>query len=399
MDRKSKEAGYTILLLAASATVLFAFTGMGVDVGYLQLQKRRMQVAADAGAVAAAQELLRGNTTSYGTYAKNDASANGFTDGSNSTTVIVNNPPTSGAYSGLSSYVQVFVEQPQNTYFMRILGFNSVNEGAQSVAALGNSGACVYLLDPSMRGAYHSDGGTSLTADCGMKVNSSDSLAIDNQGSTTMQGAISVVGGYSNQATLSPTPSTGTPAITDPLARMAAPSQPGAPVGNSAILLHPGYYNSGINIGQNAIVTMAPGLYYLNGNLSVGQAALLTGSGVTIYLTGQLYGNTAQLNLSAPTASSAGAIEGIVVWSTLTGGPSAQCVRLESNTQLTLTGVVYCPQSQVYIESHSVGYAAYTQIVAQSLDFRGSTSTLTIHADYSSLLNGNPIKDIAALAE
>lgn len=396
--RRERERGYTLILLAGAGAVLIAFTGLAVDVGSMELQKRRMQAAADAGAVGGILEILRGNTTSYDTYAKNDTAAQGFTDGANSTVVRVSAPPSSGAYVGKPGYVEVAISRPQNAYFMPILGIGPVTVNARSVAGPGSSGACVWVLDPSAAGAYHTDGQTTLTAACGMRVNSSDPVAIDNQGSTTMQNKIVVRGNYSNQGTLSPSPLLGAPAARDPLAGMAVPLQPGAPSGNTATVLQPGYYSSGIHIGASANVTLAPGLYYLNGDLWVGQDAQLTGTGVTVYLSGQVYGNHASVNLVAPTASGGGAIEGILIWSTLSG-PSSQCVRLESDSALTLTGVVYCPQSQVYLESHSAGVAPYTEIVAKTVSFIGSTTHMAINADYSSLSHGNPIKDAALLAE
>ena len=90
-----------------------------------------MQSAADAGAVAGADEIaIGGSSTAITAAAKDAASHNGFADGgtrpgaSNTITVAVHNPPTSGPFAANSNAVQVDVSQTQPTYFMKVLGWS-----------------------------------------------------------------------------------------------------------------------------------------------------------------------------------------------------------------------------------------------------------------------------------
>ena len=55
-----RERSIRVLTTAMVSVVLFGFLGLAVDTGYLQLIKRRMEFAADAAAIAGAQEIQRG---------------------------------------------------------------------------------------------------------------------------------------------------------------------------------------------------------------------------------------------------------------------------------------------------------------------------------------------------
>src|SRR3954451_12824361 len=114
--RRQRQSGSVLILGALSIFVLFAFMGLALDASYMFFQKRRMQTAADAGALAGAQELLRNTAASNSTIstsALNDASLNEFTDATNGVTVAVNHPPITGPSAGNSGYVEVVVTQPQ----------------------------------------------------------------------------------------------------------------------------------------------------------------------------------------------------------------------------------------------------------------------------------------------
>ena len=63
-----------------SHVVLMGMTALAVDVGYWRNQQRLEQTAADAAAIAGADELGYPALADWSTAAKNDAAANGFTD-------------------------------------------------------------------------------------------------------------------------------------------------------------------------------------------------------------------------------------------------------------------------------------------------------------------------------
>lgn len=118
------ENGQTLVLAAVLLPVLMGMLGLSIDVGILRYQKRLMQNAADAAAIAGALEISACGSTSNCTAMKTAAQSalveNGLTGSSllaNCATrgtvlqITVNNPPcavSSDPNSGSSSYVELW---------------------------------------------------------------------------------------------------------------------------------------------------------------------------------------------------------------------------------------------------------------------------------------------------
>src|SRR5258708_15466222 len=105
---KPSERGFTTVTYALVIIGLIGFTGLAVDVGYMQWEKGRIQGAADAAAMGALRELELSQTDLVAA-GQNDASMNGFTNGQNDTTVTINNPPLSGSYAGDTTAIEAIV--------------------------------------------------------------------------------------------------------------------------------------------------------------------------------------------------------------------------------------------------------------------------------------------------
>lgn len=159
------EAGQALPLVAAALLVLLGIMGLSIDMGVLRYDKRLQQTAADAAAIAGAQNLASGGAVTLG--AQNASSLNGFTDNSSGAncssdpsaigcvTVTVNNPPLSGPHTcandaNCDKYVEVLVADVQPTYFMKILGVESEKVVARAVATNvgasfgdGGGGGCI----------------------------------------------------------------------------------------------------------------------------------------------------------------------------------------------------------------------------------------------------------------
>jgi uncharacterized membrane protein len=88
--RNRDQRGFTIVAYATMLIVIMGFTGMAVDVGYLQWQKRMAQAAADSAVMGALREIELGNTDLVAA-GRNDAGLNGFVHGQNGVTVTINN--------------------------------------------------------------------------------------------------------------------------------------------------------------------------------------------------------------------------------------------------------------------------------------------------------------------
>ena len=95
---------------------------------------------------------------------------------------------------------------------------------ARAVAQQGSSPNCVYVMNTAKSGAMQLSG--TVNASCGTFVNSSSATALKLQGGSSLTSTtIQVVGGYSTSAaSVSPVPTTGATAITDPLASLTQPS-------------------------------------------------------------------------------------------------------------------------------------------------------------------------------
>jgi hypothetical protein len=290
--------------------VLMGFVALATDLGLFWSKRRQMQTAADAAAIAAAVALR--TRTSPTSAATSVAALNGFTNGASGVTVAVNSPPLSGSYAGDPNYVEVVIADPEPTYFLRLLGYTSVNVSTRAVGGQSASPACVYALDPSVPGAISMNGNVNLTASCGVVVDSNSSSALSANGNTTaVASAFGVVGNYSANGNVKflPTPRTHIAPLSDPLTSpqppavgacvMAATTSSGTYTvsGNNKVVTVPvGVWSGGISIGGNSSnVTFSAGTYgngiSLSGNngsvtFNPGQYQNGGGSGASITISG-----------------------------------------------------------------------------------------------------------------
>ena len=59
---KSSQSGWVLITVTVALVVLIGFVGLAIDSSNLENVKRRMQTAADAGALGGAWELARGRS-------------------------------------------------------------------------------------------------------------------------------------------------------------------------------------------------------------------------------------------------------------------------------------------------------------------------------------------------
>ncbi len=113
------EKGQMLVIFAVLVVVLLGFVAMTIDVGMAFVEKRHLQNAVDAAALAAAQDLANGESDATVTATAIDyLQRNGY-DGTDDT-LEVNIPPTSGTYAGLSGYVEVKASADAPTAFLSL---------------------------------------------------------------------------------------------------------------------------------------------------------------------------------------------------------------------------------------------------------------------------------------
>ena len=407
VEQRAGERGQVVVVTVISLIAICALVALAADMGYFFDYRRQMQTGADGAAMAGAEQLRRrADDSEIQLAAISGAASNGFTNGANAAQVTVNHPPGSGFYMGNAAFVEAIINQPRPTVFMRILGYQSAMVSTRAVAGAQDSPNCVYALDPSATHSFNTSGSASVNAACGIIVDSSSGSAMVSSGGGQVTANSIAVTGNAVGCCFSPTPQTSVPPEPDPFAGRAAPQFSGCDYTNLHVnsvtrVLTPGVYCGGIDIsGGNSAVTFLPGLYVLNGGgLSVSGGGTINGTGVTFYNTGSagyaykplgISGGTTGM-LAAPTS---GPMEAILFFQdrSIT---SSQTNTVSGGSTLSFEGALYFPTTPLNFSGNSSGSAAYTIIVAQTIDFSGLSN---LRAGFGNLQNGNPIKK-TALAE
>jgi hypothetical protein len=401
------EKGAILPMVAIAMVTLFGFTGLAMDVGMLYRHRRVMQTAADAGALAGASEIYRRQTALVAGAARTATAANQFTDGADGVLVTVHYPPVSGFYAGNLMFVETVIGQPSPTYFMKALGWDSVQIPARAVAGVGASGRyCIYILDPAMAEAYRMENDAALDANCGIIVNSNhpSAMTAQNTSSVTATG-ISVTGGtVVAGATVSPTPVVGVPPEPDPLAYLQPPliggcSQTNFTRSSGTTTVSPGVFCGGIHLENNARLSLNPGMYIIRGGgLQIENVSVLEGTGVTFFLTDGFgtyrpitFENATTVRLSAPTT---GPYAGILFYQDPNAGTTSAIHRFENGTSSFLEGALYFPTQVLRFENLTNTEARYTLILAREMNME-NLAGLRVRNDYGGLPGGSPVKRIS----
>lgn len=437
--RRRREAGQALILTAAVLVVLLGFLGLAMDMGVLRYEKRLQQTAADAAALAGANNLGYGGVTS----GAQDASAtDGFTDngGGNvsacgsgaaigTVCVQINNPPATGPHASDPNYVESLVAAVHPTFFMRVLGINQETVTARAVATNlsgDSSGAngCIYTLGaPNKRiePGITTSGSVILQAPtCGITDNG-DLITGGGANLSITAGSIGVSGSVTENGTgtVSPTPVSGIPAAGDPIKavppctgsgcsgvgpiKITAGSCSGAGcAGNvtcsgGTCTIAPNYYND-ICINNNQTVNFSAGLFVINGNslcangveFQVNAGSTICNSvnpdcsgmpqsanaGVTFYMTGTGSVNVSGTATAQLTAPNSGPYEGLLFYQDPSDTATAS---LSGNDTTFYQGALYFPSAQLIFGGNNTTTGT----------FNGGASYTLIVSDWLKLA-GNP---------
>ena len=425
------ESGQVIVLTILSMAVLMACIGLAVDVGTLFNAKRKVQIAADAGAAAGALELAYNGSSNVTTNADNAAMANGI---KNSNQITVNLSPSDGYHRG-SGFVEVVVRQPNPTIFMGLFVPSKLKVAARAVAGITPAPSCGYVLDSTAKGALSLGGNATINSTgCGWEVNSNDpQAACITGGSASVNApyvrfrATSVTTSGNCNGTLSIPTFNGTSIISDPLGGLSAPAASACNTTTNASTLTLGgsdpnaaatgivcfskyvlisgtgtlpgtayVFNGGVEIATGANVTVSAGTFVINENPgtlkeSGGQSCLGSKNKA-----GMIQDSSSELYINAPGAGVTAPYPGISILEPA-GNSTPLEVQFGSNSSGSsasgvVNGIIYAPSAPVYLHDNG-GTVSATGLVADTLNVCSSTLNITSYNNYPG--NASPLNKIA----
>jgi hypothetical protein len=383
------ESGQTLVLVALfMALAAVGFLALAIDVGAKFSQKRMAQAAADAAALAYAEEISYGASTTAAQNAANAmATLNGF-DPSASTNpaTVTASTPASGNFTG-SAYAQITVSKPIPTGFMAAFSsrFATLTVSGAALAGGGStSQTCVCLENNSGVTLNMSNASTLNASTCGVIDNSSSNGAIGIVGSANLTalsiGTVST--NWDNSTYINNGGSVTSSHIVQGIGTKCNPTMPTAPTYSSCSADPGGSYGTftwgpasassvicynGLTIGSNgSTCTLNPGIYVINGGTlhfesGAGGYSNYGGNGVFFYLingASLVIDNGANVNLvsgggtlsGGGTASTVGSYNGILFYQAASD-TSAMSIQGGSNSYIA--GAVYAPGAAVSLGNGS----------------------------------------------
>lgn len=374
----------TVLVMPLLVGVL----ALAVDAGFMFDYRRRAQIAADAGAAAAAMQLFAqaGSTqTDLETTARADTALNSFTHGTNGITVAVNRPPTMGYYAGNAAFVEVVVTRPTPTFFMRMWGWTSMNVGASAVAGPGGSRGCIYILTTEAgKGLWVTGTATINATNCEVFVNSD--MLVDN-GACINADTINITRSRMGGGCYNATVITGAPITPDPLNHLTFPTATGCTgellIGNGTTVANPGCYDKIIVENIMQTVTFNPGEYHALNGVFLKNGTTVVGTGVTFFLHNDKFELAGSATLAAPTT---GPWAAMLVFMNKTLDKD---IELKNDSIANLDGTLYTKSGKILYSGTTSGTAAYTILVAKEMLYSGIGH---LNNNFAALPGGSPFK-------
>ncbi len=131
--RVRSERGQTLILFVLGLALLLGMVAMTIDVGLAFMERRSLQNAVDAAALAAAQDFVNGKSEATATATAIDyLQRHGFSAPED--TLEVNIPPVSGQYAGQSGYIEVVASSEAPPAFVLLFLDEPYTLSARSVA-------------------------------------------------------------------------------------------------------------------------------------------------------------------------------------------------------------------------------------------------------------------------
>lgn len=381
---KSRQAhnGQVMILFAVATLVLIGAIALAVDVGYLLAERRQVQAAADAAAMAGAKSALDNKPGEVISAARMYATLNaGVPDGA----VTVN--PNASAPSGSGDadrYVAVTIEKNVQKFFLGAIYGGDWIASASAVAAVepveGNY--ALITLDKNREPGVYANGNT------GIDITGDGGGAMSN---TTMQGIgisrFKVEGALHAYGKIQPTGNWSAPDgivgnrgrhIADPLADINPPNKGSEPDDipddcKPTCSLQPGLYKDW-NITIHGTATLAPGVYYFQ-NSDIGLQntnSTIQGTGVHLYFDSSSSfdpknGNVYITAMDGADPESEPSYRDIALWFA-----SCSDINPSGNPKMRIEGIFYAPCAHVKMNGTPGVDTVNGQVIVGSLEVKGT---------------------------
>ncbi|MCL5770345.1 MAG: pilus assembly protein TadG-related protein [Planctomycetes bacterium] len=410
MRKKYFRRGFSLVLTAMSGLALIGLMGLATDTAWVFLSAHQLQNAADAAALAGADQL-RQNAAAAQDEAIQTAAAN--TAGDKSVQLVPNSDNAAGGdvVIGVWRYdtqtftptlvypnaVQVVARRTSNSlngalplFFGQMFGITTVNVSRSAIAAntAPNGIITLALTGPGTLDLH--DAGANVQVENGsIYVNSDSSNAVQTNTNAMLSGTdMFIVGNEPTVASFTggnifPNSSV----LTDPIVAdgLTPPAQPAlsdtaANANVAGAPLDPGYYPNGISHSH----VLASGIYWIDGgiNLSADSHGILDGSaGVLLYINSGAVnmGNYSELELTAMTT---GPYANISMWQSASDTDAAT---LQGTPGFNNTGLLYFPSASVTAVGN--GSILANMLIANTLTAVGNGSVVI---DYNGLFPSGP---------
>lgn len=147
----STPRGQVLVILALVMVVLLGFAGMAVDVGRQNAERRHVQTAADAAALAACRELIAGGTDADAAAAASEVAMTNLAGSPSGTAATIATPPSYADQDGdgtiqadelvsgivvAGTTVRVAIASNVQTALVRVVGVSSLDAGARAMCQL-----------------------------------------------------------------------------------------------------------------------------------------------------------------------------------------------------------------------------------------------------------------------
>ena len=415
MPNKNQPKGIALIWVALTIVIIVGFVGFTLDVAYGLWVAHQLQNAADAAALAGAQQVkfdladtrqaavdIALLNFAAGEPVRLDPNGANDPDGdvvigrySRETDEFTPNLQSPNAVKVVARRTDESLGGPVFTIFARIFGISTVNISREAVAVSGGgTGAGLIALNPEDRWSLRVHGTATLTVDGGpIFVNSDNTNAVRANGDVVIDAPeLNVTGDarFSGGAEFEGDLNTGTTPIPDPLALLPAPTWSPASdlgtvsvTGNEDVQLVPGFYSGGIS-ANNGTVTLVPGIYILDGEgLNITGNTIFTAEGVMFYITGtgrlDLTG-TGDIRITPPDPDlydypDVGTYEGVSIFQDRDNTNEA---RIIGTSFLDLEGTLYFSSAKIELGGTGDGFG--NQLIADKIEV-GGTGVITINYD------------------